>query len=275
MSELGPLICIRPERDPHGSEAIVEIFDGRIMLTIARRANGRDVFATIPARQRRSPDRIGIESPGRGVRPHVRGGDFDALRGRREGRDKLSDLAERYGDWIQVRSGGKFYPLDPRPEEITIEDIAHALSQVVRYTGHTSQALSVAQHSVMVSWRCDPADALWGLLHDASEAYLNDISRPVKQMPEMAPYRDAEDRLMAVICGRFGLPAGMPASVKEADEILLATESRDLMAPRHPDWERWISRVETLPGRIIPWPAGKSRRMFLGRYEELAGVPAR
>ena len=183
----------------------------------------------------------------------------------------MAATAERYGDWIQVRSGGKFYPLDPRPEEIHITDIAHALSHVVRFTGHTSKPLSVAQHSVMVSWYCDPADALWGLLHDASEAYLSDIARPVKQMPEMAPYREAERRLMAVICDRFGLPREMPESVRRADEMMLATESRDLMAPRHPEWERWIGEVPSLPAPMTTWGADASREWFVSRYVLLGG----
>src|SRR5579885_2784587 len=91
----------------------------------------------------------------------------------------------RHGDWIQTYCGVAFYPLDPRPEEILIEDIAHALSMLCRFTGHVKRFYSVAQHCVYVSHRCDPKDALWGLLHDAAEAYLNDISRPVKSLREL------------------------------------------------------------------------------------------
>jgi hypothetical protein len=87
----------------------------------------------------------------------------------------------RVGDWIQTYSGRQFWPLDPRVEDVHLEDIAHALSNVCRYTGHVREFYSVAEHSVHVSWSCEPEDALWGLLHDASEAYLADMARPVKQ----------------------------------------------------------------------------------------------
>ena len=120
---------------------------------------------------------------------------------------------------MQVASGARFYPLDPRPEEIQIEDVAHALGHLCRFAGHTSSFYTVAQHSVLVSRICEPQDALWGLLHDASEAYLGDMVRPLKRQPEMASYQEAEERLMAAICERFGLPAAMPESVVRADEI--------------------------------------------------------
>src|SRR5271165_7548492 len=87
----------------------------------------------------------------------------------------------RKGDWIQTYTGRVMYPLDPRPEEINIIDIAHALSNLCRFTGHVRTFYSVAEHSVRVSQHCDPKDALWGLLHDASEAYLADMSRPMKR----------------------------------------------------------------------------------------------
>ncbi len=87
---------------------------------------------------------------------------------------EMSDV--RRGDWIQVRSGRKFHPLDPRPEDVDINDIAHALSNLCRFTGHCTDFYSVAQHSVIASQIVPPASALAALLHDASEAYMGDIS---------------------------------------------------------------------------------------------------
>lgn len=160
----------------------------------------------------------------------------------------MSDLLPtRRGDWMQLASGKAFYPLDPRPEDIELADIAGALSRVCRFGGHVSAFYSVAQHSVLVSQVCDPADALWGLLHDASEAYLGDLIRPLKRQPECAGYCAAEARLMAVICERFGLPPEMPASVARADEVLLATEARDLMG--NAALERWSSLAGIEPLR--------------------------
>src|ERR1017187_10636100 len=76
---------------------------------------------------------------------------------------------------ITTFSGIHFWPLLPNPADIRIEDIAHALSNQCRFAGHAREFYSVAEHSVRVSQLCPPEDALWGLLHDASEAYLTDV----------------------------------------------------------------------------------------------------
>ena len=102
-------------------------------------------------------------------------------------------------------AGKCVHPLDPHPDEIDIEDIAHALAHVCRFLGHTDRFYSVAQHSVLVSQQVPAADALWGLLHDASEAYICDLAAPIKRDPSMEAYRAAEQRLMACVCRRFGL----------------------------------------------------------------------
>lgn len=183
-------------------------------------------------------------------------------------------------DWIQTSRGEKFFPLRPTPESVHIEDIAHALSNLCRYTGHCSRFYSVGEHSVRVSRRVleltgDARLSLWGLLHDASEAYICDIARPVKHQPELAPYREAEARLQAVIIARFGLPAEEPAVVKQADLELLSTEATHLMQPLHPDW------VATMPGGMCPlplragehlgWSPTQAKQIFLNRFQQLLG----
>ena len=112
--------------------------------------------------------------------------------------------------FIGTFSGLRFWPLDPNPEKILIADIAHALAHQCRFGGHASKFYSVAEHSVHVSQLCLPEDALWGLLHDASEAYLVDLPRPLKLLPEFAPYREAERRLQRAVALRFGLPPDQP-----------------------------------------------------------------
>lgn len=168
-------------------------------------------------------------------------------------------------DWMQTHSGLQFFPLDPRGKDIQIADIAHALAHQCRYAGHTHAFYSVAQHSVLVSHACDPADALWGLLHDATEAYLVDIPRPIKRAPELAGYRELEARLEAVIADRFGLALPIPASVKRADVVLLATERRDIMGPPPARW-RVEEQVSPLEERIVPWRPEVAREMFLARF---------
>ncbi len=107
------------------------------------------------------------------------------------------------GNWIQTYSGRQFWPLEPRAEDVAVEDIAHALSLLCRYGGHSSRFYSVAEHCVLVSHKC----GLHGLLHDAAEAYLLDIPRPVKAL--MPEYKWAEERVIVAIYEALGvtLPA--------------------------------------------------------------------
>src|SRR5690554_7094997 len=102
--------------------------------------------------------------------------------------------------FIQTYTGRRFYPLDPNPADVCIEDIAHALSRITRFNAHiNAEWYSVAEHSVHVSRIVPPEYALAGLLHDASEAYIADVSRPVKHTDMMAGYRLNETRLMLKI----------------------------------------------------------------------------
>jgi hypothetical protein len=164
-----------------------------------------------------------------------------------------------------------FYPLDPKADEIRVEDIAHALAMQCRFTGHVRRFYSVGEHSVRVSQVCDPADALWGLLHDASEAYLVDVARPVKRMDCMTHYREAEDHLLHAIADRFGIAWPEPPSVKHADKCLLAIEARDLMPTLWPDWrERWYPFIGDHDFTISrPWSPEEAEERFLARFAEL------
>lgn len=173
--------------------------------------------------------------------------------------------------WIQTYSGRQFWPLNARVSDVYIVDIAHALSLICRYTGHVREFYSVAQHSVIASLIVPVEDAKWALLHDAAEAYLCDVARPIK--PFLGDYRAIEHNLMRVICSAFGLPSEEPASVRQADLVLLATERRDLMAaPPVP----WVStkNVTPLDGIIHPLPPAKAKELFLARFKELFGGAA-
>lgn len=170
--------------------------------------------------------------------------------------------------WIQTYSGRRFNPTNPNPEAIVIQDIAHALSQQCRFTGHSKEFYSVAQHSVYVSHICNFEDALWGLLHDASEAYLIDVPKPLKKSGKFQAYIDFESQMQKAICKRFGLPEKEPPSVKKADTILLATEARDLMSPRHPDWKQ---PEEPLPFPILSWSPKEAEQRFIDRFLNLVG----
>jgi hypothetical protein len=170
------------------------------------------------------------------------------------------------GAWIATFTGKRFYPLDPRKEDIDINDIVHALSNQSRFAGHCTQFYSVAQHSVLVSLMCDPDDMLWGLLHDASEAYLVDVPSPIKHLPEFQVYRDAEKKLMDVICDTFGIPTQEPTSVKLADKRILATEARDLTMN---EGRGWAVMHEPYEFHIHPWAPEYARAKFFSRLHDL------
>lgn len=170
----------------------------------------------------------------------------------------------RKGGWIYTNSGRQFYPLDPRPGDIDINDIAHSLANQCRFSGHCRKHYSVAQHSVLVSMLCDPQDALWGLLHDASEAYLIDVPSPLKKLPEFLFYREAEARLMAMVCDVFGLNRDEPPSVKIADRRMCVTEARDLMKTK-------TCQVDAEPYDtcVVAWSHQVARSAFLNRFNLL------
>jgi len=177
------------------------------------------------------------------------------------------DDTPRKGGWIQTYSGVKFYPFDPRPEDIHILDIAHALSHINRWTGHSIKPYSVAQHSLMVARLLPDNIALEGLLHDATEAYLTDVATPIKSDPLMAGYREAEEHMRICIAEKFGLMYITPAEVHKADKIALATELRDLMQFKHPDWEMDRVLEEPRSEKITVMSAPHAKQAFLNHFD--------
>lgn len=169
------------------------------------------------------------------------------------------------GDWMQTASGRAFWPLDPRAEDIDLGDIAHALSMQCRYAGHCREFYSVAEHCVLMAQVMGTLDARrWALMHDASEAYLVDVPRPVK--PFLSNYKNAEARLMQVIAKRFDLAPTCPAEVEEADNRILLDEQRALMAAPPMPWN--ISGAP-LGVRIMNWSPAQARSEFMAMAERL------
>lgn len=175
-------------------------------------------------------------------------------------------MTNRRGDWIQTYTGRRFWSMDPRAEDVCIEDIAHSLSLQCRFAGHCREFYSVAQHSLLVCANLPREYKLWGLLHDAAEAYLVDVPRPLKQ--HLAGYREAEAAVMGAIVQAFGLnPQTMPAEVKRIDDALLADEAAQLMTAPAGGWHLPEPPTGTL---IDPFPADLARQMFLEAYEIFA-----
>lgn len=172
--------------------------------------------------------------------------------------------AKRVGDWMQTYSGRQFWPIDARPEEIGLDDIAHSLAMQCRFAGHCDRFYSVAEHSWLLSRAVPPAFARWALLHDASEAYILDVVRPLK--PALAGYREIEDRLMVAICVRFDLSLIMPPEVKDADNRILIDERDQNMSPAPAPWSVPDAGLGVTLLFLSP---AEAERMFLARAAEL------
>ena len=169
------------------------------------------------------------------------------------------------GDWMQTYSGGRFYPLDPQPGEIDRGDIAHALSLLCRYGGHVDRFYSVAEHCVLMSQFVEPEHALATLLHDATEAFVVDVPRPLKRV--LRDYGAIEAAVWNAICQKFRIAADLPESVKDADNRILLTERTALM----PRAERWSQDDEysPLPVTIQCWSPSVAERAYAARLSEL------
>jgi hypothetical protein len=129
---------------------------------------------------------------------------------------------------IRTFMGKMIDPLAPDPDLITLVDIAHALSNICRWNGHTMKFYSVAEHCIFV---CNlvqsPEDKLAAMLHDASEAYIADVSRPVKH--RLKNYFEVEYELMMVISRKFGFQYPLSAEVKAADNAALEWEWNNIV----------------------------------------------
>ncbi len=169
------------------------------------------------------------------------------------------------GPTILLSGGSYFDFLAPEASEFTIEDIAHGLSMTCRFAGQCSRFYSVAQHSVHVADLVPPEHAYAALMHDAAEAFIGDVSKPLKDL--LPEYRVVEKRVEAAIAARFGLPEKMPAAVKDADLVMLATEQRQLMRNRD-DWD--YTRGRQVADLEIPeWSPAEARWRFLNLYDAL------
>lgn len=168
--------------------------------------------------------------------------------------------------WILTQSGQQFDLLRPTASMIKPVDIAHALSRLCRFNGHTRAHYSVAQHSLIVASLVPTEHQLVALLHDATEAYIGDMTRPLKAvMPE---YQYVENQIWLAVCERFDIQIDLPNCVKHADMVALATERRDLM-PEHPgEWD-CLRSIEPMADAIVPLPAEYASAAFFSRLMDL------
>jgi len=122
----------------------------------------------------------------------------------------------------------------------------------------------------MVSYVCDMKDALWGLLHDCQEAYISDISAPLKHSGKYDDYLAIEKIMQIAVCQRFNLLEEEPESVKIADKIMLATEARDFMSPMRSDWK---NQYQPIMFKLESLSPAEAKLVFIKRFFELTGKP--
>lgn len=179
---------------------------------------------------------------------------------------------ERKGPSIILSNGKSLYFGNPNPRVMDPEMIGMALAKLCRWTGQCLAYFSVAQHCVLVSKIVPEEHAMAGLMHDASEAFIGDINRPLKYaMEQAAPgvLSGIEDLLHASIAKRFGFVFPFDPTVKEADNISLATEKRDILPD---DGTPWLGMPAPLEAPLKPVGPRAAYTMWINRFEQLGGI---
>ena len=135
--------------------------------------------------------------------------------------------------WCQTHTGKKFYFFNARPDDFNVEDIAASLSKQCRFNGHIRRFYSVAAHSIHVSRIVSPEAAFWGLMHDACEAYVSDVVKPLKE--NFPLFNELEEYLQALLIERFKIPYNdaIASEVHAADRYMVFLEAETLM--QHPE----------------------------------------
>jgi len=184
--------------------------------------------------------------------------------------DMVGVPSKEDGGWMQIANGHLFHPLDPRTDEVFIEDIAQSLSRQIRYNGMSDGVINVAQHSCQCAWLAEQSggDAkvqLAMLMHDAAEAYIGDMIRPLKVLiPEFAKI---EDKIMATIVERFNLPSISHKAQKYYDNMAMAWEKRDMFRSSR-EWPGMLEVPSWIPV-MSEWGFDYSSTRFLRMFEYL------
>lgn len=195
----------------------------------------------------------------------------------------VKQVPKERGPWLHSFSGRPIHPLDLKPEEILLNDIARSLSMQCRYLGHANRFYSVAEHCCFVSDLClawgHKDVALAGLMHDAAEAYIGDIIRPIKRHPAIYEIvKPIEERISRAIAQRFGLIYPEHRLVTFYDNFVIGTEKAELKTPLatgyeyytqdwYPDGHIWPA----IPWKwVLGWDPETAEQEFLLRFSRLA-----
>lgn len=172
---------------------------------------------------------------------------------------------------IKTFTGKRFILSAPTPAMVDIVDIAHSLSLQTRFVGHVREFYPVAQHCAHVADQALREGAsrqvcLQALLHDATEAYTGDISRPLKADLGRT-FDQYEWRIHSAICDALWIPTLIPPLVMEVDNRMLATEARDLIGGLD-DEESDELLAEPYDFTVVPWEPKAAFRAFMDRFSE-------
>lgn len=175
--------------------------------------------------------------------------------------------------WISLLSGATFNYNKPEESNVTLNDIAYALSNVCRFSGHLPRFYSVAQHLVNASYIVPAEHSFTALMHDTAEAFTNDLPTPLKWA--LPIFKELEVKIEGAMSQKFGFQYPYPPEVKEADTIMLMLEKYyvkecDQYWPTYSD-EYPRSKVEQYLNKVdlTSWRPSIARNKFLTRYQEL------
>lgn len=180
------------------------------------------------------------------------------------------DFAPGSGPFLETHSGIAFHLLAPRPSEVSIDDIAHALSLQCRYNGHTKSFYSVAEHCVHMAHHAlgqgaYAQDALDALMHDATECYIGDMVKPLKNL--FPDFERLEARIYQVIAKKFALNPRVPKTVKWYDLGMLHVERAQALNPSENDWN--LPEGPDMQVHIEGWGPAVAKRQFLNTFHAL------
>lgn len=183
--------------------------------------------------------------------------------------DRVKVKTKRNGNWIETFTGAKFYPLGALESEIDVLDIAHSLSNQCRYGGHTSSFYSVAQHSCLVAELVNSKYKMDALLHDATEAYLLDLPKPVKMC--MPDYEKFEEDLREVVCKTFNISYPIPKNVLDMDIVAACIEHENFFSDKFKEFYQTYTSLPIPKMKLDPKTPLQSEKLFLSMYYFLDG----
>jgi len=169
--------------------------------------------------------------------------------------------------WIETYTGKQFHILDPKPDEICVQDIAHALAHQCRYNGHTIRHYSVAEHSVLLAryvFKMTSGKRLTRsmLLHDAAETYIGDMPRPLKHL--VPQFIEIEKSIEQVIAKVFDVFLEMPEYLKDLDTRILVDERKQCMGKTDNKWGS--DTLLPLGITICNWSPEEAEKQFLDMF---------